>query len=462
RKAAVVDAARVCWHAYKRDAFGADEYMPISRKGASVSSSPRGIGYMIADSLDTLWLAGLKTEYQDGVRFLAQSVDFDVDAPVSVFETTIRVLGGLLSAHALSGDKVLLEKARLLGDRLLPAFNTASGLPATFVNLARGTTQFYGRDETVNLAEAGTLQLEFNELSRATDDSRYRDAAQRAADVIAQLPTLDGLAPTFFNVDGKRYRAVYKWGASADSYYEYLLKRWLQLGRSQPKLRAQYDAAVRGARMHLLKTSPEDKLAYIGDMDDNKFVPVFEHLTCFAGGMLALGAMTMSDQEAKQRDLDLARDLTRACDTMYSGSPSGLAPERVRFSAAGQTPAPNAIKWSGTADMYAVPDERYSLLRPETVESMFILWRATGNVEYREQGWRIFEAMRQHAKFSDDACLVNVADVAKVPTPKKDKVETFFMAETLKYLLLLFDDDANTLSLDRFVFNTEAHPLPIF
>ncbi|RKP05849.1 class I Alpha1,2-mannosidase, partial [Thamnocephalis sphaerospora] len=457
RKQAVVKAVKGCWQAYRRDAFGADEYLPLSRSGRFFGDKHRGVGFTIADTLDTLLITGLRAEYEEGRNWVARNLTFNVNATVSVFETTIRVLGGLLSAYALSGDAILLQRARELGDRLLPAFQTPSGLPYPQINLHSGTGQYYTwRGEAVSLAEVGTLQMEFRELSRRTGDKRYWQVAKKVDVLLARMPSLDGLLPTVFEPPKNHLAALgYTMGAEADSYYEYLLKQWLQTSKTTPALRQRYDKSIQGMRKHLVRVSARDRLTFVGNLeDDNTFSARMEHLTCFIAATLALGSMhDTANATRAQADANLAADITNTCVRMYTDMPSGLSPEIIRF----RQPASSAEK-----DVYVRPQEAYNLLRPEAVESLFLMWRMTGHVKYREQGWHIFQRMRQHASTPDGLCFTSLKDVTTVPAPQRDLLESFVMAETFKYLFLLFEDDPNVLPLDRFVFTTEAHPLPIF
>ena len=177
-----------------------------------------------------------------------------------------------------------------------------------------------------------------------------------------------------------------------------------------------------------------------------------DHLVCFVPGMLALGSQRRPADDprlggfrpASYDMMSLAEDLMETCYRMYSEQPSGLAPEIATF---------------GAERVGAAPSARHSLLRPEAVESLFVLWRLTGEQRYREWGWRIFEAIEAHAKV-DGGGYSSVADVTRAAPTRSGKMESFFTAETLKYLYLLFGDDS-AVPLDRYVFNTEAHPLEI-
>ncbi|RKP27308.1 glycoside hydrolase, partial [Syncephalis pseudoplumigaleata] len=469
RQARVVEATRACWAAYREDAYGMDEYRPMTRGGYNFASQA-GMGYMIIDALDTLYLMGLRAEYEEARQWLASNHTFALDVPVNVFETTIRVLGGLLSAYHMSdGDSLYLAKALDLGERLLPAFNTYSGVPYNRINLnGQPATGHRFHHEHGCIAESGTLQLEFRYLSHLTGDMRFWYAAEGAMTHLLRLPTLDGLLPIAISPsDGESQGQEYGLGARGDSYYEYLLKQWLQTSKTEPHYRAAYEQSVHGIRKHLWRRAGGmHGRAIIGDMNEGTFRPRMEHLACFAGGMLALGAThgrpvsaSRSELSSQARvELEMAEDVTETCWRMYSEMASGIAPEAVYFDMAGPHGAAN----KGKRSIYVLKNEAVSYLRPETVESLFILWRVTGNPRYREWGWQIFEALQQHASVPDGRGYASIVDVRILPTLKRDHLETFFIAETLKYLYLLFEDDRNILPLEQYVFNTEAHPLPVF
>ena len=196
RQQRIVDAFRHAWKGYQQDAFGKDEYQPLSQSGHNWA--PGGIGLMMTDAIDTMLLMNLTEEYAMTREWIATQLDFDKNQDVNVFETTIRVLGGLLSAYHLSGnDPVYLEKATDLGNRLLGAFQTESGIPYASVVLSTGLPfTFHVPSST---AEVTTIQLEFKYLSHVTGDPKYWDAAERVMLKMKQLVdedyTLDGLVP---------------------------------------------------------------------------------------------------------------------------------------------------------------------------------------------------------------------------------------------------------------------------
>ena len=180
-----------------------------------------------------------------------------------------------------------------------------------------------------------------------------------------------------------------------------------------------------------------------------------DHLVCFLPGTLALGwhfskSTSLGGSRIPDWHLELAEELARTCSFMYSSFATGLPPEIVYFD------VNNPSK-----EIYVKPLDAFSLLRPESVESWFYLYRITGKEVYRDYGWSYFEALKNYAKVDRDGGYASVDNVDSKSTRKRDKMESFFMAETLKYMFLLFSDDDQLLPLDKFVFNTEAHPLLI-
>ena len=244
RQQAVVEACRHAWRGYKKFAWGKDELMPVSRGWLN----DYNLGLTLVDSLDTLWLLGLEEEYDEARQWVAQSLTFHSSKAVSVFETTIRILGGLLSAYHLSNDEVFLNKSvslilsrfepfscilfqRELAEVLLPAFSSKSGLPFNTVNLKTGQPQVSSR---TSIAEAGSLQLEFRDLSHSTGEPRFQEAADQAMDVLLSLDS--PLLPEYISTaTGQVYTGSLSIGARTDSYYEYLLKLWLQSGKTEEK-----------------------------------------------------------------------------------------------------------------------------------------------------------------------------------------------------------------------------------
>lgn len=292
------------------------------------------------------------------------------------------------------------------------------------------------------LAECN-LMLEFNTLSYLLKNDTY---AKKVNTIISTLDILDppsGLYPTMLNISNGNislfFGLTYTIGALADSFYEYLLKQWLQSGKTLHHLRQLYNEAVDGITKYLVRRSTPSMNLYVLHFTQGKFVDKMDHLSCFLPGMLALGA----EGENKIRDFAIAERLMSTCVDMYTCQVSGLAPEIIKFE-----------EWKD----FAVEDARY-MLRPETMESLFVLYRLTKSPKYRAAGWRIFKSLQTHCKTQSG--FSGITDITKSVPPKDDVMQAFFMSETMKYLFLLFSND-DVLPLDQYVFNTEAHPFPIF
>ncbi|XP_062608180.1 endoplasmic reticulum mannosyl-oligosaccharide 1,2-alpha-mannosidase-like isoform X1 [Saccostrea cucullata] len=447
KQKAIQDAFKFAWKGYKQHAWGHDEYHPISKS----HSEWFGVGLTIVDSVDTAIIMGLKDEYLEAREWVDKSLTFDKDKDVNLFEITIRALGGLLSAYHLTNDEVFKNKAKELGDRLLPCFKSPSNVPFSDVNLRTGHAHAprWGPDSSTS--EVTTIQLEFRDLSRITKDNRYEHAVDVVSEHVHKLPKKDGLVPIFINANTGSFRssATITFGARGDSYYEYLLKQWIQTGKQKEYLKQDYVQAVEGIKTHLLKESEPSKLLYIGELlGGRSFSPKMDHLVCFMPGTLALG-----HQHGLPKDhMEIATKLAKTCYEMYNKMPTKLSPEIVYFN---QAPG-------SSDDLIVKPLDAHNLLRPETVESLFYMYRFTQDKKYRDWGWQIFLAFMKYTKI-EGAGFSSINNVKSPSNPGyKDKLESFFLAETLKYLFLLFSDDPKLIPLDKFVFNTEAHPLPIY
>ncbi|HSK45546.1 MAG TPA: glycoside hydrolase family 47 protein, partial [Candidatus Binatia bacterium] len=210
------------WNAYKQYAWGHDELKPLSKGHHDWYS--KSLLMTPVDALDTMIIMGLTDEADKTREFIATNLSFDQDIEVKNFEITIRLLGGLLSSYQMTGDQRLLDLADNLGNRLLPVFNSPTGMPYMFVNLKTGKT----RGAVSNPAEIGTLLLEFGTLSKLTGKPIYYDKAKGAAVELYNHHSAIGLVGSTINVDtGKWIDTTSHISGGIDSYYEYLLKSWL-------------------------------------------------------------------------------------------------------------------------------------------------------------------------------------------------------------------------------------------
>ncbi|XWS16619.1 hypothetical protein CRYUN_Cryun34aG0105600 [Craigia yunnanensis] len=439
RREKVKEAMIHAWSSYEKYAWGNDELQPQSKNGIN---SFGGLGATLIDSLDTLYIMGLDEQFQRAREWVANSLDFNKDYDASVFETTIRVVGGLLSAYDLSGDKVFLEKTRDIADRLLPAWDTPTGIPYNVINLARGNAHNPGWTGGQSiLADSGTEQLEFVALSQRTGDPKYQEKVEKVIVALNKTFPADGLLPIYINPErGTVSYSTITFGAMGDSFYEYLLKVWIQ-GNKTSSLkfyRDMWETSMKGL-LSLIRRSTPSSFAYICEKNGDSLTDKMDELACFAPGMLALGSSGYGPGEAK-KFLSLAEELAWTCYNFYQSTPTKLAGENYFFNS-GQDMS------VGTS---------WNILRPETVESLFYLWRLTGNKTYQEWGWNIFQAFEKNSRI--ESGYVGLKDVN---TGVKDNMmQSFFLAETLKYLYLLFSPPT-VIPLDEWVFNTEAHPLRI-
>uniref|UniRef100_A0A7S4K3S5 alpha-1,2-Mannosidase n=1 Tax=Odontella aurita TaxID=265563 RepID=A0A7S4K3S5_9STRA len=447
RREHIKSAMKHAWNGYRTYAFGKDELMPHSKKGRDAWG---GMGTTLVDSLDTLWLMGLKEEFAEGRDWVRDHLDHDKVGKVSVFETAIRSLGGLLSAFDLSGDEAFLVQADDLGSRLMVAFDTPSGLPYAQVDLSTGkASDFHWLPNKAILAEFGTLQIEFRYLAKVTGAKEYAKKAERIYDLLHSLQPDNGLLPLYFqhsDANPKKGSGKVSFGAMGDSVYEYFLKVWLQGGKKEEKYREMYDKSIQGLHDELVHTSQPSGLTYIAERSGAKLDHKMDHLVCFLSGTLALGAYTDPqglNSSRAQRDLQTARALAYTCHQMYARQATGISPEIVKF--------------IGNEDFEATTRDSFYILRPEAVESFFVLNQLTGDPIYREWGWEIFQSIERYCR--TDIAYGSLQNVNKPNDRPMDKMESFFLAETLKYLYLLQDPDTYIDVLKKHVFNTEAHPL---
>lgn len=464
RRDQIKAAMQHTWRGYRELAWGSDTVRPLS--GEATNNWGR-MGMMILDSLDTLWLMGMDAEFIEGADFIrSTSLNFSNAGKVSVFETTIRALGGLLSAHGLSKDNLFANRAQELAELLMPAFQTPTGLPIQHLHLAKGGGALLaGKSNfgTTTLADAGSLRLEFGRLSVVSDESKFDKAAARAQEFFHDRFLFDraktaargddgtqvqnGLFPVLVHPDTGAFEGGFSFGAFGDSFYEYLLKCWVAQGRDRNSpLLQMYEAAVKGLREHMIRVSQPNGLKYV-----TSFGNKMEHLSCFVPAMLALGAHVRPWVATRDEEFSLAEDLATTCYEMYRRMPTGLSPEMVVF---GESQEDFEADRQG--------GNLWNRLRPEAVESFFVLHELTGDPKYREWGHEVFEAFQnfsltQHGygAFPD---VTNALD--ECCKGKYDVQPTFFAAETLKYLYLLQDTD-HQISLDKYVFNTEGHPFPL-
>ncbi|KAK4171401.1 family 47 putative glycoside hydrolase [Triangularia setosa] len=461
------------WNSYKTHAWLRDELAPVSGGGKTTFG---GWAATLVDALDTLWIMDFRDEFLSAAAAAAQ-MDWanTTETSANLFETTIRHLGGLLSAYDLSGQTALLEKATELGNMLYMAFDTPNRLPGFWLNFddAKKGAQIAGTNDPS--ACPTSLSLEFTRLSQLTGDPKFYDAASRVTDFLERTQTssrLPGMWPKLINFRDETVdqEIGFTLGALADSLYEYLPKMAILLGRREPRYEKMYRAAMEVVVEQLVfrpMVPPEDNphdILFVGDAyvhaDRIDHVPEGQHLSCFVGGMFGLGGKLFNIPE----HIDIGERIARGCGWAYDAFPTGLMPEIFGLVRCGSVKEPcvwDEAKWKkeggkGLKKGFSNARDPKYILRPEAIESLFLLYRMTGKEGLRDVAWRMFESIIKSTK--TELAHSAIADVTvEGETEKKDSMESFFLAETLKYFYLMFSPP-DVISLDEFVFNTEAHP----
>jgi mannosidase alpha-like ER degradation enhancer 2 len=404
------------WNNYERYAWGHDALRPLSKTahdwyGQSLLMTP-------VDALDTLIVMRLNAEAAKAKSLIVSDLSFDRDIYVKNFEITIRLLGGLLSSYQLTGDKRLLNLAEDLGNRLLPVFNSPTGLPYVYVNLHTGQV----RDAVTNPAETGTLLLELGTLSKLTGKTVYYEKAKRALVETFNRRSRIGLVGAGINVETGAWTSTDSHiGGGIDSYYEYLWKCWVLFGDQD--CRDMWNASIPAVNKYLADES--GGALWYGHVDaetGKRTRTIYGALDAFFPALLALSG-----------------DLQRACRLQASSfkmwNLHGVEPETFDYKTT------------------RVIDGTYHL-RPEIVESTYYLYHYTGDPEYRRMGAKMFDDFVKYCRA--EAGYAALADV--ISKRQLDEMESFAFAETFKYFYLLFAPP-ETLEFDKIIFNTEAHPL---
>ncbi|XP_025998105.1 mannosyl-oligosaccharide 1,2-alpha-mannosidase IA [Astatotilapia calliptera] len=446
RRAKIKEMMKHAWDSYKQYAWGSNELRPVSKHGHSSNLFGSIKGATIVDALDTLYIMEMFEEFDAATDWVEKSLDFNVNAEVSVFEVNIRFVGGLLSAYYLSGKEVFRRKAVELGEKLLPAFKTPTGIPWALLNLKSGIGRNWpwASGGSSILAEYGTLHLEFMHLSRLSGNSEFAQKVMNIRKVLNRLEKPQGLYPNYLNPNsgqwGQHHVSV---GGLGDSFYEYLLKAWLMSDKTDEEGKKMYYDALQAIETNLMRKSTNG-LTYIAEWKGGLLEHKMGHLTCFAGGMIALGADGAPGDKTGHQ-MEQAAEIARTCHESYARTTLKLGPEAFRFD-------------GGVEAIATRQNEKYFILRPEVIETYMYMWRFTHDPKYREWGWEAVQALEQHCRV--DGGYSGIRDVYASSPNYDDVQQSFYLAETLKYLYLLFSEDDH-LPFEHWVFNTEAHPLPV-
>ncbi|KAJ4842505.1 Alpha-mannosidase I mns5 [Turnera subulata] len=430
---------KMFYHAYENymaHAFPHDELKPLTRsftdslselgnlKLEHLPTDYNGSALTLIESLSSLAVMGNRTEFERAVIWLSENLSFDVDARVNLFECNIRVLGGLVSAHILATDYTsklvqgsyknqLLVLAEDLGRRFLPAFDTPTGLPYAWINLKYGVME----NETTETSTSGcgSLILEMGVLSRLTGDPRYESAALRALRKLWSMrSSLNLLGTTLDVTTGEWIERSSGIGAGVDSFYEYLFKAHILFGKED--LWRMFHSAY----LAVQKYFRHGPWYHEADMKTGK--ATYWQLTSLQAFWPGLQASANSSHR----------------EFVHVWKKFGVLPERYLLD-----------------HQMVHPTEKYYPLRPELAESTFYLYQATKDPWYIEVGESIVNSLNLYTKV--EGGFASIRDVTNME--KEDHQHSFFLAETCKYLYLLFDD---SFLVDRnYIFTTEGHPLPV-
>lgn len=409
------------WDHYVARAWGKDEINPVSGTSQSFFIDGHDLGLSLVEALDTLWIMELDDEFQVGVDWVKANLDFDIDGYAQVFETNIRLVGGLLSAHLACGDPVLLAKAKDLADRLMKAFDASPhGLPYRYVNLKTGAV----RDPMTNLAEIGTYATEFGLLGQLTGDDKYYAAAKRAMKHALDMRSNKGLMAANIHAETGQFTSrnasidVY-----ADSFYEYLWDSWEMFGDADMKRWAEECMAAMIAHQG---RRYEGRLWF--PMVDYETAEVTGTSQTVLGGYLA-GLLGQVGRKAEGDDFLASYT---AMQERYT-----IIPESIEVT-------------TGTAR------GKRTGLRPEFADACLNLWLGDRDERYRALTAVHWRAMKETSKAAFG--YTSLADITTRPMAQGDNCPGYWWSEQMKYYYLMFAEPKR-VDLSRLVLSTEANVL---
>ncbi|KAL0259795.1 hypothetical protein SLS55_005535 [Diplodia seriata] len=482
RAAQIKDAFTTAWEGYYTYAFPNDELRPLNRTN--------GWGLTLVDALSTASLMGLQSVVDRSLEFIP-TIDYTHDSTnevCSLFETNIRHIAGLLSAHDLltgplahlvkneTQAAALLPQARLLADTLKFGFDTPTGIPANGLYVNNGSTD--GATDN-NIAQVGTLVLEWTRLSDLTGDPQYGELAQTAEDFLlnprgAFGQPFPGLIGGEINITTGRFTSEQGgWIGGVDSFYEYLIKMFVYDPTRFEFYKDRWVTAVESS-IKYLESHPTSRpdLTFLAFHNGSRIVGYSEHLACFDGGSFILGGLVLQEQ----RYVDFGLKLVDGCEAIYNQTLTGLGPDVFRWDPAAtnstnqtisRTPIPaNQTSFYQRAGFW-IEDGGYGI-GPEALESFYYAYRATGDRRYQDYIWHAFQNLREYAGIG----TVGFSTLEDVNAPAGggfgNYQPSFFLAETLKYAYLAHAPAAavhvgagQTADAQEWVFNTEAHPMRV-
>ncbi|OJJ45633.1 hypothetical protein ASPZODRAFT_69265 [Penicilliopsis zonata CBS 506.65] len=487
RAEAVKEAFQHAWKGYKKYAFPHDELHPVSN---GFGDSRNGWGASAVDALSTA-LIMRDADIVNQILDFIPTIDYtQTNQQVSLFETTIRYLAGMLSGYDLltgpladlasDSTKVdaLLSQSKKLADILKFAFDTPSGVPYNGINI---TSKGNNGATSNGLAVTGTLVLEWTRLSDLTQDQEYANLSQKAESYLlnpqpATAEPFPGLVGSNINIDTGLFENGYvSWNGGDDSFYEYLLKMYVYDPLRFGEYLNRWEAAVNSTMAHLTShPASRPDLTFLATYNDGSYGLSSQHLTCFDGGSFLLGGSILERQDL----IDYGLQLVDSCYDTYNETATGIGPEQFSWDSASVPSAQQAFYQR--AGFYI--QSGYYILRPEVIESIYYAYRITKDQKYQEWAWDAFVAI--NATCRTDSGFSGITDVnAANGGSRDDNQESFLFAEVLKYSYLIHapgksfrcgmrpnarltctEDEWQIQAGDgqnTFVFNTEAHPIRV-
>ncbi|ROV87110.1 hypothetical protein VSDG_10034 [Cytospora chrysosperma] len=476
RANAVKQTFQISWDGYYKYAFPGDSLLPVTN---TFENDRNGWGASAIDALSTALIQG-NQEVVNQILDFVPSIDFSVsydDTEVSLFETTIRYLGGLLSAYDLlkgplshlanDSSKVepLLDQARHLGNNLSFAFDTPTGIPdnSIYLNPPR-----LANSSTNGVATIGTLVMEWTRLSDLTGNATYGELAKKAESYLIDplnpevgepYPGLIGSDLSIAN--GSFLDSQGGWTGGTDSYYEYLIKMYMYDPTRFASYKENWIQAVNSSMEYLVShpTSRPDLtfLSYYFNGTVEGLYYYSQHLACFDGGNFILGGLTLNEPLY----IDFGLELVAGCRDTYTATVTGIGPETFRW--LGEHSAANATAPVGDEAFYEragywIGSSAFAL-RPEVIESYYYAYRATGDPIYQEWAWEAYLAINETCRAGSGYSAVNDVN-AEGGGGYMNFQESFWFAEVLKYSYLIHAE-VKADHTNEFVYNTEAHPVRI-
>ncbi|ELR05560.1 hypothetical protein GMDG_07480 [Pseudogymnoascus destructans 20631-21] len=454
RAAAVKEAFEFAWEGYYKYAFPHDELRPVTN---GFTNSRNGWGASAADALSTALVMEIPEIVNQIVDYIP-TVDFTkTNDQVSLFETTIRYLGGMISGYDLlkgplaslipdnKNIESLLAQSKNLADQMKFAFDTPSGVPANNLNLEAQATD--GGD-TNGIATIGTLVLEWTRLSDLTGDDEYAKLSQKGeSHLLAPKPEnnvpFPGLIGTNVNLTTGEFYLI-KMYIYDPSRFKTYKDRWILAA----------DSTIKHLTSH---PKPRPDLTFVANYDGANLQENSGHLTCFDGGNFLLGGSVL-----KRKDyIDFGLSLVDGCRATYTATKTHIGPEGFSWDAS-KVPTNQADFFKKNGFYITSPDY---VLRPEVIESYYYAYRITRDQKYQEWAWDAFVAINATTRVGSG--FSSISDVnAEGGGQKTNFQESFLFAEVLKYTYLIHAKD-NVWQVDgkgnnAFVFNTEAHPFQIY